>query len=137
MCITRLCEQSEAIQPLLKQSGLPRRSAPRKDNSHLTQPALILRRALAPAFARVTVKGGSQFYLRPFLSLGGFARNVLLPAIAQARRNSIDRQMDPFSNPRIILTSAPLANQIDLERIQGIDIGHPHLHSVGKGWLIL
>jgi hypothetical protein len=40
MCIIRFCEQSEAIQPTLKQSGLPRRSAPRKDDSHLTQPAL-------------------------------------------------------------------------------------------------
>jgi hypothetical protein len=40
MCIIRLCEQSEAIQPTLKQSGLPRRSAPRKDDSPLTLPAL-------------------------------------------------------------------------------------------------
>jgi hypothetical protein len=48
MCIIRLCEQSEAIQPTLKQSGLPRRSAPRKDDAHLTQHALALFRSGAP-----------------------------------------------------------------------------------------
>jgi hypothetical protein len=64
----------------------------------------------------------SQYFF-PFSLYLSRSKNHHRDRIAQPRRNPIDRNVNPGLHPLVALPCAPAADQLDLQVVQGVDVG--------------